>query len=305
MRRLTRLILAAAAATVVLILPAPVSAQSFFEALFGSSGPKPAAPILRPAPQRLLPPPVYSPYRPERSEAKPRQGGMVRTLCVRLCDGYYFPINFSTPRHKASQDADQCAASCNGEARLFYTSSPNGEIESAHDLTGRSYKSLPNAFLYRKRYVASCTCRPPPWSQAERNRHRRYAIAEGRLPEHASGDVRVVAGAGASGNSLTPPEVIAGKPAVGPAAEPPVDNTPTVVAEAPAAEPTADTAPIPASPQARRRQATKPAGKKPVVAKTAAPLNRPTKVANQTGSTWSLGGQPKYSWPGDAPARYR
>lgn len=295
-----RLILAAAAAAIIVVLPAPAFSQSFLEALFGpSTPPRPSAPIRIRQTGPLLPPPGYSPYRPRYEvDELPRQGGNVRTMCVRLCDGYYFPINFSIPRHKVSRDADLCAASCGSEARVFFAPSPNGEITDAHDLTGRSYKSLPNAFVYRKRQVAGCTCRPAPWSEAERSRHRRYAIAEGALPESASGDVRIVAGSGRDG--VTPPEVVAGRPVTLPPAEP----TPAapVVAESADSVAAVETTPVPRAPQTTRSTRAKPQLKE-VVAK-APPGPRRTHVASQ-GSSWLTASQPKYSWPGDAPARYR
>jgi len=35
-----------------------------------------------------------------------------RTLCVRLCDGYYFPVSFSTLPNHFQRDADQCQSQC-------------------------------------------------------------------------------------------------------------------------------------------------------------------------------------------------
>lgn len=299
MRTVPRVLFAAVAAAVVVGLPAPASSQSFFEALFGpSTPPRTSAPVhMRPA-GSLLSPPGYSPYRPRYEEGeRPRQSGSVRTMCVRLCDGYYFPINFSIPRHKVSRDADLCVASCGSEARVFFAPSPNGEIADAHDLTGRSYKSLPNAFVYRTRQVAGCTCRPVPWSEAERNRHRRYAIAEGALPESASGDVRLVAGAGRDG--VTPPEVIAGNPVTQPPAEPALEAT--VVAENGDVRAATEITPVPRAPQASRSLRSK-SQRREAVAK--APAPKRTTVASQ-GNGWLNASQPKYSWPGDAPSRYR
>lgn len=306
MVRLYRVLLAATAAALTVALPAPASSQTFFESIFGSATPRPPAPVVRPQPQRgLLPAPVYSPYRPEREDTGPRQGGMVRTFCVRLCDGYYFPISFSTPRHKAGQDASECASRCTGETRLFVASSPNGEINAAHDLTGRAYTALPNAFLYRKRYISSCTCRPAPWSEAERNRHNRYAIAEGRQPEYASSDVRVLAGNG--GDRLTPPEVIAGRPAVQPAPAAADEPNPTqadAVTVADAAAPS-EALPTPRNTQPRKAAPAARTARKDVAKAPPAAVKR-TKSASQTAAaSWPLASQPKYSWPGDPPSRYR
>lgn len=293
MRPFPRLLLAAAAAVMAVTQPVPASSQSFFEALFGTSTPGPTPPVrFRPS-NSLLPPPTYSPYRPQRDEdGESRQSGIVRTMCVRLCDGFYFPINFSVPRHRVSRDADICASSCGSEARIFFAPSPNGDIKDAHDLTGRAYTSLANAFVYRKRQVAGCTCRPAPWSEAERNRHRRYAIAEGVMPESASGDVRVVAGAGRDG--LTPPEVIAGKPVTQPPAEPPV------VADAGESVPASEATPVPRAPHDEKPPRSKSA-RKDLVGKATLPPKR-TKFASQNASPPLLS-QAKYSWPGDARVR--
>lgn len=53
-----------------------------------------------------------------------------------------------------------------------------GSIEAARDQTGLYYEELRNAFLYRKKLDQSCSCRPQPWSVAERLRHERYALIE-------------------------------------------------------------------------------------------------------------------------------
>ena len=47
-------------------------------------------------------------------------GGAYRTLCVRACDGYYFPISYSTPSSRFKIDASVCEALYPpGEAELF------------------------------------------------------------------------------------------------------------------------------------------------------------------------------------------
>src|SRR5262245_59968888 len=92
----------------------------------------------------------------------PRAVATYRTLCVRLCDGFYFPISFAVPASSLARDAEQCRASCGTEARLFYHPNPGGSVESMFDLSGRAYAALPTAFTYRKALVAGCRCRPDP-----------------------------------------------------------------------------------------------------------------------------------------------
>jgi hypothetical protein len=87
--------------------------------------------------------------------------GPFRTLCVRTCDGFYFPISFATMRDQLSADAQTCQAMCPGsESELYYHSNPGGGPESMISLTGQQYSSLPTAFQFRQSYNPSCSCRP-------------------------------------------------------------------------------------------------------------------------------------------------
>jgi Protein of unknown function (DUF2865) len=89
-------------------------------------------------------------------------GGTVRTLCVRTCDGFYFPVSFSTTKDRFSKDAATCESMCPGaEAKLYYHSVPDEEPEQMVDLTGTRYMSTPTAFQYRvngARSTPGCTC---------------------------------------------------------------------------------------------------------------------------------------------------
>jgi hypothetical protein len=111
---------------------------------------------------------------PARKAAPP---AAYRTLCVRLCDGYYWPISYSTSRIRAKRDAERCEQSCPGRARLFLHRNPGEEVEDMVDLQGRRYRDHPQAFLYRAEYIAGCTCRSHPWEAAALARHRSYMEA--------------------------------------------------------------------------------------------------------------------------------
>lgn len=89
-------------------------------------------------------------------------GGTYRTLCVRTCDGYYFPISFSTTSENFAQDAHSCQAMCPGaQAELYYYNNPGGAPETMMSITGAPYSALPTAFQYRTSLNPACTCRPP------------------------------------------------------------------------------------------------------------------------------------------------
>lgn len=97
---------------------------------------------------------------PQAYEQEPQQetrkvGSVFRTLCVRVSDGYYFPVSFATIRSNFDVDEARCQASNPGEElRLFVHRNPSEEPEEMVDLTGQPYSKLPNAFLYRTKFVA-------------------------------------------------------------------------------------------------------------------------------------------------------
>ena len=103
--------------------------------------------------------------------------GSYRTICVRLCDGYYWPISYGVGRGGLSEDAAACESSCGTPAKLFYYST-GGEAEEAVDLRGKPYTGLKHAFRYRTDYDPSCRCGPDPWDQASLDRHKHYAELE-------------------------------------------------------------------------------------------------------------------------------
>jgi hypothetical protein len=111
-----------------------------------------------------------------RDDNRPQRiSGTYKTLCVRLCDGFYFPISYSTSRERFKLDAKQCERRCPTHSRLFVYRNADQSIEDMIDLNGRSYRSLPTALLHRTRFIPNCTCRGNPWDEAEIARHRAFA----------------------------------------------------------------------------------------------------------------------------------
>jgi hypothetical protein len=90
-----------------------------------------------------------------------------RTLCVRLCDGYYFPISFSTLQNHFQRDADLCQKQCAAPSELFYHENPGGAVEQMKSFgTQEAYISLKSAFRYRKEYVPGCSCKQAEYNPA-------------------------------------------------------------------------------------------------------------------------------------------
>jgi hypothetical protein len=115
---------------------------------------------------------------PFGSDDDERPIGTFRTVCVRLCDGYYFPVSFAIGADRLARDRNLCESRCGAQGRLFVHPNPGGSIDDLRDLNGRPYSQLRTAFLYRTEYVPSCACQPQPWDQASQDRHRLYALAE-------------------------------------------------------------------------------------------------------------------------------
>ena len=97
-----------------------------------------------------------------------------RTMCVRLCDGYYFPVSFSTLSSRFPHDEVTCQQKCAAPAQLFVYRNPGENIEQMTSWeSGTSYQSLDNAFRYRKEFVKGCSCKPSEY------------LAEGNRPDAA------------------------------------------------------------------------------------------------------------------------
>ena len=82
----------------------------------------------------------------------------IRTVCVRSCDGFFWPISFSTIPEYLYEDAEQCQIEGKGaDVELYYYRNPGETIEEMVSISGVPYKSSPNAFRYKDEYDRSCT----------------------------------------------------------------------------------------------------------------------------------------------------
>jgi len=97
------------------------------------------------------------------------QSGTFRTVCVRSCDGFYFPISFATVPGRFPDDEKTCKALCPAaDANLFTYRNPGEDMSSAVSINGQPYASSPNAFRYRQEFNPSCSCKAAgqTWSDA-------------------------------------------------------------------------------------------------------------------------------------------
>src|SRR6266436_3819721 len=96
------------------------------------------------------------------------QSGTFRTVCVRTCDGAYFPVSFATYQARFQDDEKTCKALCPAtEATLFAYRNPGEDINQAVSISGQPYSSLPNAFKFRTEFNPSCACKAAgqTWSE--------------------------------------------------------------------------------------------------------------------------------------------
>jgi hypothetical protein len=133
--------------------------RGFFETLFGifGSNPNPFSFGQQPRIEEVLPLPGDTP-----------RGGS-QAVCVRDCDGGFFPLNLSVRQSDADQLTGLCQALCPNTSVSVYTRSPNQEINTAVSLDGDTpYSDLPNALKFEKTFDPACTCKPAgqSWSEA-------------------------------------------------------------------------------------------------------------------------------------------
>ena len=112
------------------------------------------------------PPPDATPI-PGGPVAAP--SGTYRTVCVRTCDGFYFPISFATVPSRFADDEKSCKSLCPAsDANLFSYRNPGEDMNAAVSINGAPYSSSPNAFKYRTEFNPSCACKAAgqTWSDA-------------------------------------------------------------------------------------------------------------------------------------------
>ncbi|MER9234003.1 DUF2865 domain-containing protein [Mesorhizobium sp. M0622] len=111
--------------------------------------------------------------------------GEFRTMCVRTCDGYFFPMSNAASLGDFERDQKNCESSCPGtEMQVFYTRGMSGDSASmTSSVTGRPYGELPTAYLYKQSDMPqppACGCNagqnfeiiagnPPTAEQSEAN----------------------------------------------------------------------------------------------------------------------------------------
>lgn len=189
--------------------------RNFFEQLFGGPG---------------------SIVAPEPDPNAGGGGGAYRTVCVRTCDGYFFPISFSTSPERFHDDEATCQRMCPAaEAVLYSHRNPGEDMRQAVSNSGRLYSELPNAFKYKTEWNAACSCKQAGESWAD-------AVKDDPNAQSGRGDIIVTeerarqlsAPRDAKGRPIPQPAQKAGQKGSAPASTEPAPTP--AAAEAPASE---------------------------------------------------------------------
>jgi len=110
-------------------------------------------PVVDVAPHDDAPPVVDVRPAPKRKET--RAYGLA--VCVRLCDGFFFPSVTSSGGDEA------CALQCPDAPTARYTERAGSDsIDDAVSTTGAPYSALPVAYRYRTTFDNTCTCHHSP-----------------------------------------------------------------------------------------------------------------------------------------------
>ena len=167
--------------------PQPQGPGNIFQALFGiGGGPNPTRQTAM-NPDEI--PPDQQQEMIRNSIENEKKGAHVSAgsyaVCVRTCDGSFFPVSYSGAGSRADSLEEVCRLLCpNAEVRL-YSFPLGGTIDQAASPDGEPYVDLPNALKFQQTYDSDCSCRRKgeSWAQA-------LAAAEARYG-HESHDILV------------------------------------------------------------------------------------------------------------------
>jgi hypothetical protein len=139
--------------------------RSFFEELFGVNAPDQTTGWRGDQPS---PAQETEPLEEETDGENPRRQGGPMAICVRGCDGGFFPITYSAKRAQLDDLDALCKAMCPGTEAKLYTQSQWKGLDSAISVEGEPYTDHPNARRFETVFDPTCGCKPPgqSWTEA-------------------------------------------------------------------------------------------------------------------------------------------
>ncbi len=189
---------------------APAGPGALMDSIFGGNNPNPGDP----------------------NAAAP--AGTFRTVCVRTCDGFFFPVSYATVPARFGDDERACQRMCPAsEVALYSYRNPGEDMKSAVSTAGRPYSELPTAFRYRQEFNAACSCRQAgqSWADALKNANEPVERGDVVVTEEKARTLSQPPAAAKkqnTRNTKTDPKA----PPVNAAAAPPATDTPPPAADA-------------------------------------------------------------------------
>ncbi len=121
--------------------------------------------VAMPAP--YSPAPIHRSYAPSESRPVGEQGGGggYRIFCVRLCDGFFYPMG-ATGSDESTQDM-LCRSNCPDAKTAVFRGNTGSDPGESHNDAGERYGDLPVAFKFRTSLTPECTCRRDPGEAEE------------------------------------------------------------------------------------------------------------------------------------------
>jgi hypothetical protein len=106
-----------------------------------------------------------------------------KTVCVRTCDGYYFPVSPATTPARFAEDEATCKTLCPAAEATLFAYRNNEDMTRAVSINGQPYSSLPNAFKYRQSFNPSCSCKAQgqTWADALKSVDDRSTLEQGDI----------------------------------------------------------------------------------------------------------------------------
>jgi hypothetical protein len=98
------------------------------------------------------------------------------TVCVRPCDGSFFPVSYFGDANRSDTLEQVCRSLCPNADVAVYSFPFGGTIDEAVSSTGEPYARLPNADKFEQSYEPGCSCRArgQTWAEALANAEAKY-----------------------------------------------------------------------------------------------------------------------------------